>query len=565
MALLYARGIFDPEALNGNPKSQPEPGNPPLNANTTVVDQKLRRFSRALVSRVFYTSNTPVLPEFDLRDGQGFAFANTAQYAAAVPPDATRNNAHGYAQLLYLDVFAAGSQFHPNDETGASDIPGDSQASAPVVLYWHGGGFTSGYANNREGYVQVVAEACAKGFHVVVAEYRRGWVPLSPDPTEGNQPNDIGVSAFLRYDQDPPPGTQASQYNGGNGLPLEARRDFERTALGTGSMAIDDALDACLWTQENIRSLLPAAQNRYIHWGNSAGGSLALQLTVAAGPRPDNFTDAWRSHQKRVVLACPNFGSVRYDFLFSSQAGVSHRVPVAYNTCGIDQLSPVRNAPLFWNDTMPVALGSMDLYRRLDELGYRVVQYHGPVDGHGYGSWQIGGVDGHIEHLRYALAFGRRLFDGLPVPRNHILHKVPNDRAGQGLNQCFGFPAPGYYCTLDNQAEADLLYSERGHPNAPFSLGVPLAFYDGAGPTDRWHNFWFGEWDDVQNSYRGKPDDPNTSVGLISTEGQACRTSTGGGSGNCPPSLGGAPPIGLHNTNYIANFDRRACDPNTGQ
>ena len=178
MAEIYARGLFD--VSSGTQNSVPDPTGmlddtelpAPGDNESEVRDSQLGRVANAMAGRVFYTAApaNQFPAAFDNTDGSGYSFTSFNDAVDSFPSDCWRLNAMGYAQGLFLDIIPAYSVIDPEDSTGASDVLGDINASSPIVFYWHGGGFDVGYANNRDGLVDVVMEFCRMGFHVVIPE-----------------------------------------------------------------------------------------------------------------------------------------------------------------------------------------------------------------------------------------------------------------------------------------------------------------------------------------------------------------------------------------------------------
>lgn len=586
---VLARGLYDPDGTTSRPGGLPPPGSVCSGDSCDLgVDPKLGRTSHALAARVFYTLDDPVAaidPKWrndKLRDPaarEGFSHLPEGEAARAetFPAGCTRNNAMGYAQALYLDVYPAGGVIHGDDESGASDVMGDPEAEAPVFIFVHGGGFSAGYANNRGNLTDYAGAVMALGYHVVAIEYRRGWVPLAPDPCFGGRLNYLGLRTWLSCDlqkRTPFAADPGTGFHGGEGLPDKANAWFTRTVEWTGepALAIGDCMDAWRWVDEHIRRILPNAVDRYILGGTSAGGAAVWQMAVAAGKHTGAFTESWKRLNRKVLLAIPSFGTYGRDFLTVRDlpGGDSlGRFPIVMQSGGQDQLVPLRDAPIYWQKRMRLVRGAFDIYRDLVEKGLTVVHCYGPIDDHGFRSWKIrgsipvvidvGAGNSWPEYLIYALSLAAAFDTASPgaAPVSHVLTRIDR-RMGRRLHDCFGYPEPGDYTSLSAEAFADIYPSGLIRGTVPKGFLWHPADYNGRGIDDGpdrsndFGRFWYAD-------LGGPLEEPGfrfydtrgskTDIRRVSLWHQNEATSTGGS------GPAGCPDFGRFNRmNYPSNF-----------
>jgi acetyl esterase/lipase len=609
-APIYAKGLFDKYSVSapivqpdgGSGFQLPTPGDVQGNITSDVNDSKLANISEAVAARVLYTAapgdwlglgSNPLLN----KSGNFPWRSNPSSYIDIIPAGATRNNAQGYAQLLYLDIYPAYSTFSLTDSSGASDAMGNRNAQAPIVFYWHGGGFDVGYANNRDGIIDIVRHFCNYGYHVVVPEYRRGWTPIAKraydtaQPISGSNPaifDKIGVSDWFKGDLNQISGilnSQANGYNNRGGIPSYASTLFQTLASGVNGMAIQDSIDAVVWTKQNILTVLPNAYHQYYHIGNSAGGSIAAQLSLAPGTatdisaQQDGYYPKWRGVQSNVFAATPNFGSCNSDSKFVHElSDVSNRPVVIFNIQGNDYLSPLRTNHSFYQSNMPVMLGMFDLWHKLataeDGEGNREYSAIGWIDmlgAHGYGQFMLrkGPNNRVVEHLEYLPQMTRLKKSGSPVP-SHVVFKTVNETNDfyETLNTEYGYPSGSYYIGITEGEGAGSLYNlSTTKGTQPDTLtfatmgsddGIPangrspfLGYYNRGGNTSGivtgWGPYWLGEF--LPPSIR--PQDyfnkDGSDVGLKSVEGQMIQSS---GLTQEQAQL-------FINTSYYSNFDTR--------
>ena len=73
--------------------------------------------------------------------------------------ESLRENALEDFQVLYYDYYPP--------------LVASAKANKVCAIYFHGGGYTVGYAN--QGYDTEIRPLRERGFHVISIEYRRGW------------------------------------------------------------------------------------------------------------------------------------------------------------------------------------------------------------------------------------------------------------------------------------------------------------------------------------------------------------------------------------------------------
>jgi acetyl esterase/lipase len=548
-----------------------------------------------------YTSATPYGVANKLVQqnvGQGFEWTTPAQFIDAIPErDAVRNNPQGYSQLLYMDVFPAFSTFDLTDKTGRSDVMGDYTRAAPIVFYWHGGGFDVGYANNRDGILEVVRHMCLAGYHVIVPEYRRGWSPLAVRGGDATPTLDkVGVTAWFQGDLERIPGvlpTPANGYNNRSGFSTFDNDAFLEVSNSLGGMAIQDSIDAVYWVINNIKdAVLPNAVHQHWHFGNSAGGSICAQLSLSPGTaatieaNPDYYAK-WKAVNSRIKAVSPNFGSFPEDFLLLHELDdVPNRPIVVFNMQGNDYLSPLRTNHAFYQNKMQVTTGMFDLWHRLasavDGSGakeYTAIGWVDPIGGHGYGQFMLKGlnsntptfaVDIQVEFMSYVSRLLRMRYNGDTLPPSHLVFKTVDETGSSSYaraNAAKNYPVSTYLITLAPQGqEADALYNpssgrtlqentvefqKLGNSGLPASGKSDVFGYynEGGSPQSGWGPYWFGEFmnNQPQNYFN-----PSTDIGVVSVEGAAIRSDL----------------TDLVSNGYYSNFDTRGEEndgyPNVG-
>jgi hypothetical protein len=597
-APLYARGIFDRDSTSV-PATQvglgttgsvlPTPGD----NGSDVNDSKLANISDACRARILYASSTPYGVSNKLVQqnvGDGFEWTNANEFANAIPSnDAVRNNTQGYSQLLYMDVFPAFSEFSLTDASGRSDVMGDFNRAAPIAFYWHGGGFDVGYANNRDGILEVVRHMCLAGYHVIVPEYRRGWTPIAVRGGDQTPTLDkVGVQAWFQGDLGNIAGVlnnTANGYNNRSGFSEAHNEVFLATTKGIGGIAIQDGIDAVKWVIDNITAqVLPNAIQQHWHFGNSAGGSMCAQLGLSPGTQEviDNnptYYAKWKAVNNRIKAVSPNFGSFAKDALLLHELdGVSNRPLVVYNMQGNDYLSPLRTNHIFYQNKMQVTLGMFDLWHKLasaeDPSGakeYTTVGWVDPIGGHGFGQFLLKGLDKNaptfatdiqVEFLGYVSRMLRMRYNGDTLPPSHVVFKTVDEEGSSNYsnaNTANGYPVSTYLISLaaSGQEAAEVYNSNSGRTLQPNTVvfqqlgnsGLPASgksdvfgYYNNGSPQSGWGPYWFGEF---MNNQPNNFFNAATDIGGVSVEGAASRI------------FSGAALQAIVNKNYFANFDSR--------
>lgn len=271
-------------------------------------------------------------------------------YAGTDENDSQRVNALGDSQVLFYD-------FLPRN-------PAVTKAKATVV-YFHGGGYTVGFANFSSIYTELDYFRDA-GFDVLTVEYRRGW--------HGDGSGGVGTIAP------------------GEGALFETAIELAKT----------DALDAWDHFDQNVRASV-GAYPYYLVAGESAGGSLASRVTL---------TNANLNHA--VVGTIVGFGTHAWD------EPVVNDIPTCIQGGMFDPIQPVYENYIYYDSEMPVAKGLFDLYWEIDGLGGNVIMFVGAQNGHGFGVYA--NPDGTASHYPTCKGFFKDVFKGTNEP-NHIEYK----------------------------------------------------------------------------------------------------------------------------------------------
>ncbi|MEM8963317.1 MAG: hypothetical protein AAGD38_17660 [Acidobacteriota bacterium] len=292
-----------------------------------------------MTARFYYASASTAESSMTIRQPDGSSrqipvFGNAG--------DSVAINALGDPQVLFYDYYAPRKK--------------DAATNKATVIFYHGGGFQNGAANsvctayNLEEWLE-------QGFHGVVIGYRRGWWGDGSGSPGGEAP----IS------------------------PAEGQR-FEIAA----DMALADAQAA--WAHANTnapgharwfsgqaasRVVVDHAKSRpfYVVIGNSAGGSL-VSRTV--------HTQVYPAGNIRVIGAIVGFGT--HDA--TEPVLASHNdVPTLVVTGLLDDISPVYDQPIFFDDDAPLAKGTFDFYDELLQNGYAARLLVSAQKGHGWASF----------------------------------------------------------------------------------------------------------------------------------------------------------------------------------
>jgi len=314
------------DTTSGNSSGQP--GSP-----------SLKKGSFFLTSRFYYASDDESMSTKEINQPDGTkreikVFGN--------PATSIKTNALGDKQVLFYDYYA------PQNA--------DTNFNQYTVIFYHGGGFQSGAANDVCTYYHL-EEWLKMGFHGLIVGYRKGWF------------GDGGES----------PGGEAEV------SPLESNR-FEIAA----EMALEDAQQAWAHFNKNstghgrwfsgqassqIYALHNPSEPKYIAMGNSAGGSLVTRTV---------HTHEYPSDDMEVVGAIAGFGTHKV----SEAVLESHKnVPTIIVAGLFDDLSPFYNNPIFYDSDMPFTKGTMNFNEELISKGYKTRMLISAQKGHGWASF----------------------------------------------------------------------------------------------------------------------------------------------------------------------------------
>ena len=222
--------------------------------------------------------------------------------------------------------------------------------------------------------------------------------------------------------------------------------------------------------------MLPNAFQQHYHIGNSAGGSIATQLSLTPGTLADitaqetGYYPKWKSIQSNVFATSPNFGSCNSDSVFAHELpDVSNRPVVLFNIQGNDYLSPLRTNHAFYQSRMPVTLGMFDLWHKLaiakDTDGNREYTAIGWIDmigGHGYGQFLLrkSATNKVVEFLEYMPQLVRLEKSGSPA-LSHVVFKTVDETGSlyADFNELLNYPNDSYYIGLSDDDSPGNLYN----------------------------------------------------------------------------------------------------------
>lgn len=274
--------------------------------------------------------------------------------------ESLRENALEDFQVLYYDYYPP--------------LVASAKANKVCAIYFHGGGYTVGYAN--QGYDTEIRPLRERGFHVISIEYRRGWFgtgAAGPGPGEPEISEEEGDDAELAFD-----------------------------------LALDDVKDA--WTHLNTNQPGHARHfsgstgfssftQKYLMYGYSAGGSLASRLSLIE-PIPG---------QRQVVGAIIGYGTHRV-----TEPVINFQTPVLMQAGLFDTISPAFDNSLYFDMDMPTAKGMFNLYEELDAGGASVRLLTAASGDHGRGIYNL--PDGTPEYLDQAIVLFKKAYLGTPLP-----------------------------------------------------------------------------------------------------------------------------------------------------
>ena len=473
-----ARGIFEPIGSG-------------IGEDSGQIGDTLRNINGSLFQRVFYTATgsgeTASHPSWSSEHFSSLDLTQTSSLLNLINKvtgssrgygGITRTNSHGYAQLLFLDVYPAYGFNNGLISDGGYNVIGNPSASAPIVLYIHGGGFDVGAANFASSAEETCNTFRRVGFHCISLEYRRGWSTVS-DATMANllneSPRALGFSDSLLVDKltisGSKPPTFGSEYND----------RFLQTALGGNSYAISDLADAWNWIDNNIQDILPNAIKKYVIQGQSAGGSSTAQLTYAH----DGTNPIITRLQSKVIGSIMSFGS------YTASADLNTTIqsreinyPIIIQANGVDKLVPYRDNYLYYQSNMAVSKGSWDQYEMLSGSNKNVYFYSTLLTNHGYGNWAENftfsgsSTYSEIEYLNWAFNVIIKKLNGESMPPSHWLVRIDEGNLEKVLSSSFGYPSPGYYTDLTDDNDIYALYNTSSmFKDLPFNKGITTHWF----------------------------------------------------------------------------------------
>jgi len=299
----------------------------------------LKKGSSSLTSRFYYASDDMAMSIVTINEPDGQqreipAFGN--------PITSIKQNALGDNQVLFYDYYAPQKI--------------DSELNQYTILFYHGGGFQSGAANDVCTSYHL-DEWLQMGFHGVIIGYRRGWF--------GNGSESPGAEAEITP-------LEGSLFQNAADMALtdaqEAWAHYNKNAIGHGRWFSGQSMSQ---TQFNHNQ----SQPKYIVMGNSAGGSL-VSRTVHTHPYP--------SSDIQVAGAIVGFGTHQ----ISEPVLETHKnVPTIVVGGMFDGLSPLYNNHLFYDSDMPYTKGVMNFYEELVEKNYAARILISAQKGHGWASF----------------------------------------------------------------------------------------------------------------------------------------------------------------------------------
>ena len=322
-----------------------------------VGDDKLNRLHSEATRFYYHMTDTTLSYIENVRDETGTPYDATVY---GVRTESVAENALEDFQVLYYDYYPP--------------LVANNKANKVCAIYFHGGGYTVGYAN--QGYDTEIRPFRERGFHVISIEYRRGWFG----------------------DGDMGPGTGEPEISDIEGDRAEVA--FERALL--------DCQEA--WTHINknqpgharhfsASTGFPGFSQKYIMFGYSAGGSLASRLSLIE-PIPGG---------RQVVGAIVGYGT--HD---ATEPVIHFNTPVLLQANLLDTISPVYDNHVYFDDDMPVAKGVFTLYDELVTGGASVKLVAAATGDHGRGTFNL--PDGSPEYLDAAITLFKKAYIGSPLP-----------------------------------------------------------------------------------------------------------------------------------------------------
>jgi len=321
------------------------------NSNGQLTDPKLDRIHSEAAR--FYYHNT----DSSLTYLEQVLDENGQLYWATVFGDryqSIRDNALGDSQVLYYEYYP------PLKKNGNNKV---------AALYFHGGGYTVGYAN--QGYETEIKKMRELGFHVISTEYRRGWYG------------------------------DGSSGPGGEPELSEAEGTLFSEAVDLAFTDVQDAWDHINRRQPGHARYLsgdfgfPSFAQWYLPYGFSAGGSIASRLALTHVIPPG----------RNVVGVLAGYGTHSVD-----EPVINFHVPVFLQAGLFDATSPVYDNYIYFDEDAPTAKGLFNLYEEMDLGGGDVVLLVSAQDGHGRGAYN--NAQGEPEYIGRAIDFFKAIYLG---------------------------------------------------------------------------------------------------------------------------------------------------------
>lgn len=358
-------------------------------------------------------SGTPSTPESPPAEGPGTSRgmvddpqvrnvpegASRHFFAGATLESSVRTNALGDAQVLYYDVY-----------------PPAVPPLGLTVIYFHGGGYNVGYANNQ-GIVGACRHLTALGAWCISVEYRRGWHGVGDGAVAGTP---ITASDRSRFD-----------------LALELART--------------DALDG--WDHAHrVARTTHGFPELYVVMGESAGGSLASRVTLT-----------------NPLLNLPVAGVVvGFGTHASTEPVAQFGIPVVIQGGLFDPIQPAYDAPVYFSTLMPSSKGLFSLHEELRTRGVPARLLLGAQDGHGFGAFgrEGGGGDYYADALEFFedVYRGREVESFLEYRFRRSDPRVPEAGAGVRILSIErpGFRYDPYQAELEAGAHPDSVRAKWG-------------------------------------------------------------------------------------------------------
>ena len=322
-----------------------------------IGDSNLDRIHSEATRFYYHMTDTTVSYLENVRDETG-SFYDATVYGLRT--ESIAENALEDFQVLYYDYYPP--------------LITSNKANKVCAIYFHGGGYTVGYAN--QGYDTEIRPLRERGFHVISVEYRRGWFgdgSMGPGTGEPDISDEEGDQAEFAF-----------------------------------AYALDDCKEA--WTHMNrnqpgharhfsATTGFAGFSQKYVMYGYSAGGSLASRLSLVE-PIPGG---------RQVVGAICGYGTHAVTDTVSN-----FNTPVLLQVNLLDTISPAYDNFVYFDDDMPTAKGVFNLYDELVAGGASVRLVAGATADHGRGFFNLS--DGSPEYLHPAITLFKKAYQGSPLP-----------------------------------------------------------------------------------------------------------------------------------------------------